>query len=144
MLINQFLINLLLATNQMNKDLKHFFKIIEFKNGYYFFEYNKFITKKYMLKYNYNIPKNILIIKFYNLNYERQIRPKVGINKLNDVLEINNKNTFELLSSYIANTVIKNSDIFFKKKFYTYEENLLRVKQQLLQIHCGIILEKKI
>ena len=113
---NVELINNLLMVNEMNKNLKHVFNIIEFKNGYYFFEYNKFINKNFMKKYNYKIPDNILVIKYYNVTYSRNYVPKTWIKKLYNALEFNNTKTFDLLASYIANTVIKDPDVFEKKK----------------------------
>jgi hypothetical protein len=112
---NELLSNLLMI-NEMNKGLKHVFNIIEFKNGYYFFEYNKFINKSFMQKYNYKIPKNIMIIKYYPIIYNRNYIPKTWIKKKYNALEFNNSKTFELLASYLANIIIKDPDIFKKKK----------------------------
>jgi len=65
--------------------------------------------------------EDILLVKFYNINYDRHIKPVIWLKKLRDVLEIKNNNTFKLLASYIANTILKDSDLFQKKKFYKFE-----------------------
>lgn len=74
-----------------------------------------------MSENDYKIPKYILIIKFYNINYERHIKPKMWIQKLNNVLDLKNKDNFDLLASYITNKILKDANIFEKKKvLYIY------------------------
>lgn len=110
--VDLFLLNL-----KQNKNLKFVFDIIEFNNGFYFFKFNKFFEKEYFIKNNIRLNENFLIIKYYNYNYNRRFLPKNWINHLKNAINDNIDNEkFQLTCAYLANTILKNYDIFEKKK----------------------------
>lgn len=98
-----------------NSNLSVRFDIIEFQNGYYLFNYNKFIYKKTILEYKLVFNEKIIIVKYYEKIYNRRLIPNNWKNVIMSALNFDQKK-FEIICAYLANTIIKNKDVFEKKK----------------------------
>lgn len=108
-------IDLTLKNLPHNNNLIIRFDIIEFTNGFYFFNMNKFLEKTKFLQNLFVFNKNTILIKYYKKKYNRNNTPKNWKQSVLNVLN-NNNEKFEIICAYLANTIIKNKDIFEKQK----------------------------
>lgn len=122
--LDELLIDLKLNVEELDVNLKNnkeisdvtvIFDIIEFKNGFYFFKFNKFFEKSYLLNKNLKIPNKYLIVKYCDNKFDRKNKPNLWLNLVLQAVN-NNIQTLEIICAYIANTIIKNRDVFEKKK----------------------------